>query len=92
MAEQSENSCHPAFLLDAVEFALNAAMSMGPTENCPALAFSVNARKYPPAELICWARCRMQATTIAAVSGPMTWQAGVGTRTVPSDTLRPNEA
>jgi hypothetical protein len=47
---------YPALLPDGAAFALKAAMSIGPTENCPALAFSVKALRYPPAELMCWAR------------------------------------
>jgi len=40
-------------------------MSIGPTENPPARAFSVKARRYPPADLMSCARWRMQAITIA---------------------------
>jgi hypothetical protein len=35
---------HPVILVVA-PFALSAAISIGPTENCPAVAFSVSTRK-----------------------------------------------
>lgn len=40
-------------ILAVAPFALSAAISIGPTENAPALALSVSTRRYPPAELIC---------------------------------------
>lgn len=43
---------HPAILAVA-PFAFSAAISIGPTENAPALALSVSTRRYPPAELMC---------------------------------------
>ncbi len=73
-AARRQDRNHPV-IPNGTPFALNAAISIGPTENSPAPAFSVSARRYPPAELMCRARCRMQATTIAAASGPIVWQA-----------------
>ncbi len=44
---------------------------MGQAENFPAVAFSVRFRRYPPAELIIGALCRMAAIVTAASSSPI---------------------
>lgn len=55
--------------------AFRSAISIGPSENSPRAAFRVRSRRYPPGELICPVRSRMQAIAAAAFSGPITSQA-----------------
>jgi|TARA_R100000773_G_C4180973_1_gene90713 hypothetical protein len=46
-------------------------MTIGPQENSPAAALDVNARKYPPGDLMSEKRSSIATTTIEACSGPM---------------------
>lgn len=62
---------YPA-LVCARPFTFNKAMIIGPSENSPRSDRRVRSRKYPPGELIMFARSRMPATATAAFSGPMT--------------------
>lgn len=50
-------------------------ISIGPMANCPSSVRRVRSRRYPPAELICPPRSKMQAITVAAFSGPIVEQA-----------------
>lgn len=69
---------HPAAFrarIALAAFPRNSAISAGPSENSPALAFSVSVRRYPPALLISSPRCRIAAMTIDASCSPKTSKA-----------------
>lgn len=56
-------------------FVLIRAITIGPSENSPRSVRRVKSRRYPPAEVIMFARSRMHATAVAAFSGPIISQA-----------------